>query len=614
MLQPREEERVGGRYRLVREIARGGMGSVWAAHDAKLRRNVAVKLLVGDWAGNPVARMRFEQEAMAIAQLQTPHVVQIFDYGVEDSVPYIVMELLEGEDLRARMYRKKRLSLEEAGRVLVQTAKGLSAAHAAGIVHRDLKPGNVFLARDRDEELVKILDFGVAKADPRAQLLDPDTKAGAILGTPQFMSPEQARGIVDVDQRTDLWALGVIVFKALTGRLPFLGSTAADIIVKICTDPLTAATSLAPDLPPEIDRFFERALARRPEDRFASAREMAIAFSRIAPTSFPSFAMPEPMEEIVEAQRTASEAMLEADRKATRPVPKPVPAPTTPLPPPSSRGGTPLGLPRPLPPPPRSSSAGSVPPVSGVGLTPLPPPSGRASRPHIAAFGPPPSARAAGAPAEPPWPSALDDEAPTSFPDRLPPASVAGAIAAAAAARETDAAAPPTPSARPPQGSNPPTLQGGVQRPSQRSPSRRSAARSALVLALGAAALGAAIAVAMSLVKGREGEAATSVPPAANEARPGARSEALPEPRPAAPPEAPAEPARGPTERPGAEVPVRPEPRGQADRSAPPPPAVPRPAPSDTTASKPAPNASAPKPPPPPRPTATASDPFAERL
>jgi serine/threonine-protein kinase len=292
---------IAGRYRLERELARGGMGSVWAAHDEKLKRSVAMKLLMASSSsGSLVTRRRFEREAMAVAQLQSPHVVQVFDYGIEDATPFMVMELLEGEDLRRRLTMQRRLSLETAGRILVHTAKGLSVAHAAGIVHRDLKPGNIFLVRGRDEEIAKVLDFGVAKyVAQQAPELDQDTKDGSILGTPQFMAPEQARGVRTVDHRADLWSLGVILFKALTGQLPFNGENAADLIVRICTDNPPNALDLAPDLPFETNAFFARALARDPEKRFASAREMAVAFSRIAPVSFPTMSMPAPNVELV---------------------------------------------------------------------------------------------------------------------------------------------------------------------------------------------------------------------------------------------------------------------------------------------------------------------------
>jgi len=262
---------------------------------------VAIKILFPLWAKSADATARFEREAMAVAQLQSPHVVQIFDYGVEVECPFIVMELLEGEDLHTRLKRVGRLSMEAAAVVVVQTAKALAAAHAAGIVHRDLKPGNVFLVRSREEEMVKVLDFGVAKSGPVGDIEHEATKEGAILGTPRYMSPEQALASRTVDHRTDLWSLGVIAFRAVTGKVPFGGKSAADVIVRLCTERPPRATALAPDLPPEIDAFFERAMRRDPDQRFQSAREMAKAFADISPTSFPSLNVPLPPPEMVRA-------------------------------------------------------------------------------------------------------------------------------------------------------------------------------------------------------------------------------------------------------------------------------------------------------------------------
>ena len=318
MLKPQQGEVIAERYRLESEIARGGMGSVWAGQDEKLRRKVAVKLVAPDWDPEGIrtdAQEQFEHEAMAVAQLQSPHVVQVFDFGVDRGYPYIVMELLDGEDLRSRLYALKRLSLETAGHILVQTAKALSVAHAAGIVHRDLKPGNVFLVRSGEEEICKILDFGVAKnsdTDLLEEAVDDDEQ---VMGTPQFMAPEQARGL-DVDHRADLWSLGVIVYRALTGRLPYRGRTATSVIVKVCTTDPQPVSELAPDLPVELDEFFRKALAREPDERFNSAREMALAFSRITPITFTTLSMPDPKQIEEAIQQAAKAAAQDEDDEA----------------------------------------------------------------------------------------------------------------------------------------------------------------------------------------------------------------------------------------------------------------------------------------------------------
>ncbi|MBW2458004.1 MAG: serine/threonine protein kinase [Deltaproteobacteria bacterium] len=202
---------VAGRYLLKRELARGCMGAVWVGLDQRLRRPVAVKLMKLQLAGQGEARVRFEREAMAVAQLRSPHIVQIFDYGIDHDVPFIVMEMLDGYDLHAQLRRFKRLSLEQTVQLVAQAAKGLGAAHEVNIVHRDLKPANLFVVRTGEDELLKILDFGVAKANVNVDR-DEDgeevTKVGMVLGTPQYMAPEQARGLAAIDHRADLWSLG----------------------------------------------------------------------------------------------------------------------------------------------------------------------------------------------------------------------------------------------------------------------------------------------------------------------------------------------------------------------------------------------------------------------
>jgi serine/threonine-protein kinase len=270
---------VGDRYVLERPLAKGGMGSVWVARHRTLDVSVAVKLMTPTESRH-LGVARFEREAKAAASLRTPHVAHIHDYGVEDGTPFIAMELLEGEDLARRLSDRGPMSLAETARTVEPIAKALSAAHAAGLVHRDIKPRNVFLARsDTGDEIVKVLDFGIVK-DTRPDA-GGDTSSSIMLGTPYYMSPEQARG-ADVDPRSDVWSLGVVAFEMLTGVRVFEGATLGDTIARICNDARPAATALAAHLPAEIDAFFERALARSPTKRFATARELAEALSGIA--------------------------------------------------------------------------------------------------------------------------------------------------------------------------------------------------------------------------------------------------------------------------------------------------------------------------------------------
>jgi serine/threonine-protein kinase len=268
---------VADKYRLERLLAKGGMGSVWAAIHEKLDARVAVKFMDPNLAFSEDMKARFQREAIAAAQLRSPHVVQVLDYGIELGSPYIVMELLEGEDLRARLKRRGSLSLREASTIVVQTSKALRLAASAGLVHRDLKPGNIFLAESGDDEVVKILDFGVAKA---MHTVGESTSAGLLLGSPHYMSPEQARGM-PLDHRSDLFSMAVILFEMITSRRPFPGSEVGDVIVRICTEPVPKMSQVGRGLPEELDAFFERAMARDREQRFQSARAMAEEFAAI---------------------------------------------------------------------------------------------------------------------------------------------------------------------------------------------------------------------------------------------------------------------------------------------------------------------------------------------
>ncbi|MEP7127000.1 MAG: protein kinase [Byssovorax sp.] len=277
----REGTIVAGKYRIERPLTRGGMGSIWVARHLTLNMPVAVKLMAPTLAATTEGRARFEREARAAARIQSPNVAQIHDYGVEDGTPYIVMELLIGEDLGARLHRTRRLPIAAVAAILTPIAKALRRAHEAGIVHRDLKPANIFLARADDDEIVKVLDFGIAKLTGTGAAEDA-TATGLVLGSIHYMSPEQARGVREIDHRSDLWSLAVIAFRAIVGRLPFPGAQMGDVIVKICSEPVPRPSELAPDLGPEVDHFFTRALARDPDARWQTARELAAALAQLA--------------------------------------------------------------------------------------------------------------------------------------------------------------------------------------------------------------------------------------------------------------------------------------------------------------------------------------------
>ena len=278
---------VAGRFQLDKMIGRGGMGSVWRARDGRLDMPCAVKFIEGEIAQNPEATMRFEREAKAAAQLRSPHVVQILDHGVWDGMPYIAMELLEGEDLGHRLSSRGRLMPAEVAAIMSQVCRALVKAHTGGIVHRDLKPDNIFLCCDDDREVAKVVDFGIAKATNNALEMDSKTRTGSLLGTPYYMSPEQASGARDkpVDARSDLWSLAVIVFQCMTGVLPFDGDALGDLLVKIIVGPIPRPSAVAANLPAGFDDWWARASSRDPSQRYQTAKEFAESLAIVCGTS-----------------------------------------------------------------------------------------------------------------------------------------------------------------------------------------------------------------------------------------------------------------------------------------------------------------------------------------
>ena len=260
------------------------MGCVWVARHLQLDVDVAIKLMAPGFAESDEARVRFEREAKASALLKVPNAVHVYDYGIEGGSPFLVMELLEGEDLAARLRRQGRLSLAATLAVLEPIGKALRRARELGLVHRDLKPGNVFLARSGDEEIVKVVDFGIAKAAASLGLDAHATRTGALLGSPRYMSPEQVRRSNHIDHRSDLWALGVIAFECTTGQVPFPSDEIGEVLVDVCTAPIPRASSIAPDLGPDVDLFFDHALMRDPDKRFQSAQELVDAFAALVHT------------------------------------------------------------------------------------------------------------------------------------------------------------------------------------------------------------------------------------------------------------------------------------------------------------------------------------------
>ena len=264
------------KYDIVRVIGRGGMGTVYEALNTAIGKRVAMKFIDADTVQNTDAVARFQREAQAASAVESAHIVEIFDSGIsEDGLPYIVMELLRGEDLGHRIKRCGRLDLPEAVHVTAQILRGLHRAHKAGIVHRDLKPDNIFLVdRDDDPNFAKILDFGISKVRRQGETpVHTLTRQGTVLGTPFYMSPEQAQAQPDVDARSDLWSVGAILFECLTGRPPYTGATYEQVIVNICMHDADDVRIHNPVVPEPVAQVIARALARNRDDRFHDARE-----------------------------------------------------------------------------------------------------------------------------------------------------------------------------------------------------------------------------------------------------------------------------------------------------------------------------------------------------
>lgn len=289
-----EGQLVGGKYRVQRLIGTGGMGTVWEGVHEQLGTHVAIKFIKPQFAEQPEARARFQIEARAAAKLQTKHAVHVYDYGVTpEGLPYIVMEFLEGHSLSDAIIERGRLPAKEVAQIIGQASRALQKAHAAGIVHRDLKPDNIFLARtDEPVEglpfIVKLVDFGIAKiietapsdGQPSRPMGGP-TREGTVIGTPNFMAPEQLAVGGAPGSLTDLWSLGACTFAAMTGRLPFEGDVLGDIVLKVCAAPVPVPSNLNPDVPPGFDAWFARACSRDPAKRFQSADELAQALAGV---------------------------------------------------------------------------------------------------------------------------------------------------------------------------------------------------------------------------------------------------------------------------------------------------------------------------------------------
>jgi hypothetical protein len=269
---------VADRYRIVEGLGRGGMGIVYKVEHKQIGKLLAMKLLTGELSRNPEVVRRFKHEALTSSRLSSPNTVQVFDFGVSDGLTYLVMELIAGEDLGRILRTSGPMPWNRLGKVIIQSCSSLAEAHTKGIVHRDIKPENIMLVRARDgSDVAKVLDFGLAKLR-EGEGLSELTSAGAIVGTPYFMSPEQVRGD-PVDARSDIYSLGALMYRALTGHYPFNGPTPMSVFTKHLTEIPMAPTERAPELgiPGGVSRIVMRSLLKNPADRFQRVEDLQAA-------------------------------------------------------------------------------------------------------------------------------------------------------------------------------------------------------------------------------------------------------------------------------------------------------------------------------------------------
>jgi tRNA A-37 threonylcarbamoyl transferase component Bud32 len=287
---------IEGKYRIVRLIGEGGMGAVYEGENVRIKRRVAIKVLHAATATNAEAVQRFEREAQAAGRIGSDHILEVLDLGtLTNNDRFMVMEYLDGEPLSARIQRRVRLAPRELVPLARQMLAGLAAAHSAGIIHRDLKPDNIYILREKagQADYVKIIDFGISKFQAMSGDVMNMTRTGTVMGTPYYMSPEQANGSREADARSDLYAVGVIMYEAITGQVPFDAKSFNELLFKIVLSTPPSPLTIVPDLDVAFCSIVSKGMARDVEHRFQTALQFAEAIDTWARTGAPVTVPPE---------------------------------------------------------------------------------------------------------------------------------------------------------------------------------------------------------------------------------------------------------------------------------------------------------------------------------